>query len=100
MSISILERVTAFRKLAEDSNAAYETYRVRNHERYAGFYCIEFPSIPKKNQRKVWNNAIADIAYFEALPEALSIINEQARIIFELADKLAQKEQETDDNTR
>lgn len=28
----------------------------------------------------------------EALPEALSIINEQARIIFELADKLAQLE--------
>ena len=90
MSISILSRVTAFRKLALDSNAAYETYRVRNHERYAGVYCIDFTSIPKNIQPKVWNNATADIAYFEALPEALSIINEQNRIIFELAGKLAQ----------
>ncbi len=96
MSISILGRVTAFRNLAQDSNAAYETYRVRKHERYAGVYCIDFPSVPKNLQRKVWNNAYADIAYFEALPEALSIINEQARIIFELADKLAQQEQPND----
>lgn len=90
MSISILERVTAFRKLAENSNAQYG-YNVRRHERVAGTYCIHFPKLSEKlEHRGVWNNAPADIAYFEALPEALSIINEQARIIFELADKLAQ----------
>jgi hypothetical protein len=90
MSISILERVTAFRKLAEDSNAQYG-YRVRPHERYRGTYCIDFPEIAKQKKLVgVWRNKEADAAYFEALPEALSIINEQARIIFELADKLAQ----------
>lgn len=89
MSISILNRVSDFRKLAEDSNAQYG-YNVRRHERYAGTYCIHFQKLSEKlEHRWVWNNAAADIAYFEALPEALSIINEQARIIFELADKLA-----------
>lgn len=90
MSISILERVTDFRKLADDSNAQYG-YKVRRHERFSGTYCIHFPMLSEKlNHRGVWNNAAADIAYFEALPEALSIINQQARIIFELADKIAQ----------
>lgn len=96
MSISILERVTAIRKLAEDSNAQYG-YRVRRHERFAGTYCIHFPKLSEKlEHRGVWNNAEADIAYFEALPEALSIINEQARIIFALADELANHEPKTE----
>lgn len=96
MSISILSRVTAFRKLAEDSNAQYG-YRVRPHERYRGTYCIDFPELAnQKKLARVWRNKEADAAYFEALPEALSIINEQARIIFELADKLAQQEQPHD----
>lgn len=89
MSISILERVAAFRKLAEDSNAQYG-YRVRPHEKYRGTYCIDFPELAKQKKLiGVWRNQKADAAYFEALPEALSIINEQARIIFELTDKLA-----------
>lgn len=100
MSISILERVTAFRKMAEDSNAQYG-YAVRRHERFAGTYCIHFPKLSEKlEHRGVWNNATADIAYFESLPEALSIINEQNRIIFEMADKLATYEETNKPNSK
>jgi hypothetical protein len=87
-----LNRISDFRNLAKNSNAQYG-YIVRLHERYQGVYSIEFPQLREaKKDKNVWRNSYADIAYFEALPEALSIINEQARIIFELADKLAQKE--------